>query len=329
MNIILVTFSVWFGMGFQHGGCPGPTPATELPVDTSYSCMFRVYGAEEYTLLPTTKMHNGRTVYQGVNNDTCEPINRYLFNLQPRHWYIGEVLYSETSRIPDYNLMEICDLWKSYPATAFGNGKLLGPIASSRCVRIYPKPAAKLPVDTSHPASFSVSGYEEYTLIPTTTKIYGQTVYQGIDKETCQPLNRYLFKNCISGDWVIDVEARDYRIKTLEGNGYLPLEFNKFVPLRFQGVGYMPPLVIDDWDWSFNYHPSYAVRFKQTDGSYRPSGLITLATPSRCFQPADTPATAPTTDTATALTTDTPATTPTPTTAAQKRFILQISETEK
>eukprot|EP01071_Lankesteria_metandrocarpae_P011061 Lankesteria_metandrocarpae@DN5402_c2_g1_i4.p1 len=289
---ILVVFSIYLGSSVHHGVFGADVsasillPAAGLPIDTSYSCMFIVKGNEEYTLLPTMDISNGQTVYQGVDNDTCEPLNRYLYSVN-ENWYSSDTLQkiAESTRIKYNEYIDGCDIWKAAPELPFGlnDAMTIRTIVYSPCVKVLPKPAVRLAVNHSRPCSFSVSGYEEYVLVPTTTSLFDFPVYQAVDKDTCEPLNRYLFNaHNTSTDWYLDI---DYRRYELEGE-----RLSKYRSFKFFGVGLTTSYYVEDCAFFAQYrkeNPNRAfsspVNFL-VGRKYVGNGQITAINDSPCFE---------------------------------------------
>eukprot|EP01071_Lankesteria_metandrocarpae_P011434 Lankesteria_metandrocarpae@DN5444_c0_g2_i1.p1 len=207
-----------------------PQQTEALPLDFSNDCVMAMTLRETYTFLPTTVKRNGRTVFQAFD-DSCRALDRYLHHSHNPHRYpewnfdrdlnpltlnLGHLPHFRTCvDTSDYVLVHI--LGMRYDQTIGHVTK----IASSPCL---PNKATALPLDRSSDCLFSLSGYENYTFLPTTEVRAGSIVFQGFDNTTCTPLNRYIYRRTYGDghfEWNIDTDLQHagYRL------GYLNPDF--------------------------------------------------------------------------------------------------------
>eukprot|EP01071_Lankesteria_metandrocarpae_P009443 Lankesteria_metandrocarpae@DN5197_c2_g2_i1.p1 len=223
--------------------CMMPVSTEAYTLDFKGSCFFSLTGAENYTFLPTGKQSHGATVYQGYDNSTCEPLNRYMYR-RPKsgngyEWNLDEDLRGGGS------LASLADFKGCTPSaqvnySASGAKTVLTKIESSRCYFPYEAKALTLDLygDKSERCILkSTGGINRYTFLPTTTKSSdGFTVYQAVEDHNCKPINRYLHHHTIGGksEWSLDDELEfesDLRLKKIDGDlekartgrlGYVP-----------------------------------------------------------------------------------------------------------
>eukprot|EP01071_Lankesteria_metandrocarpae_P011638 Lankesteria_metandrocarpae@DN5457_c0_g3_i2.p1 len=183
-----------------------PTTMTSigLGIDASGKCLMKVTGGlVDFTFLPTTEKRDGFPVFQGYDNTTCEPLNRYL------HYGKGAWNYDDDLDIAEAwdRLGRLDPQFEVCPGrtdTYGENGNHLGTfesIPSSRC--FLPVKADAEQLDASGKCLMKVTGgLVDFTFLPTTEKRDGFPVFQGYDNTTCEPLNRYLHYG--KGAWNYD-----------------------------------------------------------------------------------------------------------------------------
>eukprot|EP01071_Lankesteria_metandrocarpae_P002273 Lankesteria_metandrocarpae@DN2203_c0_g1_i2.p1 len=85
-----------------------------------------------------------------------------------------------------------------------------------------------LTIDRSANCMYSLTGYENYILLPTIQRTNGNIVYQGYDSGTCQALNRFVYR-WYHGyyEWLIDTDLLGSAHSSAGGRlGYLNGELN-------------------------------------------------------------------------------------------------------
>eukprot|EP01071_Lankesteria_metandrocarpae_P001771 Lankesteria_metandrocarpae@DN1867_c0_g1_i1.p1 len=177
---------------------PPPSPTKAKPLDANNDCHYRVWGFENYIFRATTDSNDGQPIYQAYIEDTCTPLNRYLYRFESpikkqKSWLI----------VPDFSSATVVaglvhGMWDGCTSTdrIIDHGekhvsrmhRWIGPGCKQ------PQPAVALPVDDSNDCLLKFIGYGEYTFRPIQRSNGGEPIYQGVDPTTCTPLNRFLYR---------------------------------------------------------------------------------------------------------------------------------------
>eukprot|EP01071_Lankesteria_metandrocarpae_P001301 Lankesteria_metandrocarpae@DN1457_c1_g1_i1.p1 len=216
-------------VGVVQFGRAGNKPVDNLrddvpfTLDASKACHSYEFidGEEKLVFFPTTTKMNNVPVFQGVQSDTCRPVNRFLYMQVAKK---GDLLWTfddEPKVKGRYAASSRTVLvWSPYEGCG-GGGNLdyttadgwrrvqIGPVKHHKCLTTMSQTAApvaavvvpKLQVDASSQCAINVTGVEAYTFLPTTTTINGHPVYQGFDNDTCDGLNRHLYHSAGTEQW--------------------------------------------------------------------------------------------------------------------------------
>eukprot|EP01071_Lankesteria_metandrocarpae_P014786 Lankesteria_metandrocarpae@DN8962_c0_g1_i1.p1 len=87
-----------------------------LEVDTSEQ-VFRLLGDETYTLLPTTTIKNGFLVYQGYSEETCQPLNRYVYCWYYDDKHKGYLWTLDSDLVEGDRVNRIANIWPFFDST--------------------------------------------------------------------------------------------------------------------------------------------------------------------------------------------------------------------
>eukprot|EP01071_Lankesteria_metandrocarpae_P009545 Lankesteria_metandrocarpae@DN5215_c0_g1_i3.p1 len=171
--------------------CFKAVKADALTLDFSVDKVFNVEDGRPvtYSFLPTTKQLAGAAVYQGYDYG-CRALNRYMYKMKDAGWYLDDDLdeSATTATIKNGDACEGTCLILYNRGHYYGT---LKPSASHPCY--IPVKSKELEFDVTADCLMKVTGYDNFTFLPTTTKSKdGNLVYQGFDETTCLPLNRYL-----------------------------------------------------------------------------------------------------------------------------------------
>eukprot|EP01071_Lankesteria_metandrocarpae_P003390 Lankesteria_metandrocarpae@DN2927_c1_g1_i1.p1 len=203
-----------------------PVQAVPFPIDRSGTyCVLsnKEYNTllEIYTFIPTMLKRNGKAVYQGYDNATCLPLNRYLYAHDSydskREWKLDNDLDIHNGTLGYvWGYINTCveaswyDIYRDIDKNKYNLGhyivSYLKKKDESRCIIRLQQSSFLL--DKASSCVFSLTGGENYTFLPTTTVVEGETVYQGYDSNTCQPLSRYIYRQKLNGvegyEWNLD-----------------------------------------------------------------------------------------------------------------------------
>eukprot|EP01071_Lankesteria_metandrocarpae_P009544 Lankesteria_metandrocarpae@DN5215_c0_g1_i2.p1 len=195
--------------------CFKPMKADALTLNTRSECILRVAAPVEFTFLQSTMEAGGFPVYQGFD-ENCQPLNRYLY-YNTGKWNFGDD-FASTANFYVYDFGECAE--KSRITSDSGSFyAAVKKIKYSPCFN--PVDAEELSVDITADCLMKVTGSENFTFLPTTTKSTdGNIVYQGFDETTCHGLNRYL-RHTSQYDYVDDPKAVDGKAAV----GYFQPEF--------------------------------------------------------------------------------------------------------
>eukprot|EP01071_Lankesteria_metandrocarpae_P007760 Lankesteria_metandrocarpae@DN4777_c0_g1_i2.p1 len=167
MKLISVIFAVIVGLCHSYEAYGAPESAELLTIDKTHDCLFSITGYENFTLLPTTTTRYGHPVYQGVDNDTCEGLNRYLHRWYNGYyeWIIDDDTVASAHSSSGGRLGYLNPNFTGCVAETdvlfwhdggHKNDSKLRKIEKSKCFTPGPVPTELLPIDTSHDCLFSI-----------------------------------------------------------------------------------------------------------------------------------------------------------------------------
>eukprot|EP01071_Lankesteria_metandrocarpae_P002728 Lankesteria_metandrocarpae@DN2505_c0_g1_i1.p1 len=93
MGVISVFFAIVLSVNLDRAFGGSPVFDVAPDVDLAEPCMYSLTGWEDYTFLPTTNAMNGYPVYQAVDKNTCQGLNRFMYRWKSGNgWYIDDFL---------------------------------------------------------------------------------------------------------------------------------------------------------------------------------------------------------------------------------------------
>eukprot|EP01071_Lankesteria_metandrocarpae_P005261 Lankesteria_metandrocarpae@DN3932_c0_g1_i1.p1 len=158
-----------------------PTPVAPLPVDRTHDCLMSVTGREAYTFLPTMVKEGGNIVFQGYDSE-CRALSRYMrkTGTGPYGWTIDNTLHGNAEGKGGKNGL----VWSYFSNCASKTEWIystderfigyLNKIPQSQC--FIKKARDNVELNKSSDCVLRLTGFENYTFLPTTEGIGGVTV---------------------------------------------------------------------------------------------------------------------------------------------------------